>query len=127
MQQYVSHTLRVLQQAGFTISWKKSVLGPTQIIDYLGFQIDSTTLTLTIPDTKLTSLITMAHDTLTHHRLQIRKFAGVIGRLAATGPGNDRAKVHIKVLHRVQQSALTLNKGSYEAVVYLSRATKSLY
>ena len=66
----------------------------------------------------------MAHETLTYYRLQIRKFAGVIGRLAATGPGNDRAKVHIKVLHRVQQSALTLYKGDYGRLVYLSGATK---
>ena len=72
VQQYVSHTLRALQQAGLTISWRKSVLGPTQVINYLGFQIDSTTLTLTIPDTKVTSLVTMALDTLTQYRMQIR-------------------------------------------------------
>ena len=125
VQQYVSHTLRVLQQAGFTISWKKSVLGPTQSIDYLGFTIDSTTLTLTIPGTKVTSLVTMAQDTLTQFRMSIRHFAGVVGRLAATDPGNDRAKVHIKVLQRVKQNALTRSQGDYESTVYLSSATKA--
>ena len=101
------------------------MLGPTQSIDYLGFSIDSTTLTLTIPGTKVTSLVTLAQDTLTLFRMSIRQFAGVVGRLAATDPGNDRAKVHIKVLQRVKQNALTRSQGNYEATVYLSSATKA--
>ena len=55
VEEYVHHTIRILQMAGFTINYKKSVLRPTQSIDYLGFTIDSTTLTLTKNETKSTA------------------------------------------------------------------------
>ena len=125
VQGYVEHTLRVLQEAGFTISYKKSALIPTQVITYLGFQIDSTTLTLTIPPTKAESLQEMLVTTLGLSTITIRKFAGVLGRLAATDPGNDRAKVLIKPLQRAKQTALTASYRDYEAVMTLSKSTKA--
>ena len=125
VQGYVEHTLRVLQEAGFTISYKKSALQPSQVITYLGFQIDSTTLTLTIPPKKAESLQEMLVTTLGLSKITIRKFAGVLGRLAATDPGNDRAKVLIKPLQRAKQTALTASYRDYEAVMPLSKPTKA--
>ena len=125
VQGYVSHTLRVLQEAGFKINFKKSVLPPAQVITYLGFQIDSTLLALTIPAQKELSLQVMLGDTLKLSKLTIRKFSGILGRLAATAPGNDRAKVLVKPLQRVGQVALTESYRQYDAVMRLSAATKA--
>ena len=124
VQGYVKHTLRVLQEAGFTISYKKSALEPSKVITYLGFLIDSSTLTLTVPPSKSADLQQMVQTTLKVSEITIRKFAGVLGRLAATDPGNDRAKVLIKPLQRVKQTALTASYRNYEAVMSLSTATK---
>jgi hypothetical protein len=125
VQGYVKHTLRVLQEAGFTISYKKSALEPSQVITYLGFLIDSTTLSLTIPPNKSDSLQQMLVTTLGSPKMTIRKFAGVLGKLAAKDPGNDRTKVLIKPLQRAKQTALTASYRDYEAVMRLSTATKA--
>jgi hypothetical protein len=120
----VSHTLRVLQQAGFTISYKKSVLEPARVIEYLGFQIDSATLTLNIPPKKQLKLLDILDKALDYTRMSVRQFSGVLGKLAATCPGNDRAKVLIKPLQRVTQCALIASNRDYESPLYLSPATK---
>mgnify|MGYP001067850866 CR=1 FL=1 len=125
VQGYVKHTLRVLQEAGFTISYKKSALEPSKVLTYLGFLIDSSTLTLTIPPNKSDSLREMVKTTLKLSMITIRNFSGVLGRLAATDSGNDRAKVLIKPLQRVKQTALTASYRDYEAVMKLSMATKA--
>ena len=106
VREYVSHTLRVLQEAGFDINFEKSVLTPTRVIDYLGFTIDSETLSLTIPEAKVNSLCELGRKALSQYRMTIRKFAGIVGKFAATDPGNDRAKVHIKQLQVAKQKCL---------------------
>jgi hypothetical protein len=45
-------TLWLLQQLGFVINWKKSVLIPAQSMEYLGFVINYLELTLALPGGK---------------------------------------------------------------------------
>ena len=122
--EYVRHTLRVLQQAGFSINYKKSVLQPSKVIDYLGFTIDSNTLTLTIPPKKVQALCTLGEHALTIRHMSIRKFAGIVGKFAATDPGNCRAKVQIKTLQIAKVKALRRNNFDYEGSMYLDTQTK---
>ena len=42
-------TIDLLQSVGFLISWEKSVLFPSQTIEYIGLDIDSRVLTLALP------------------------------------------------------------------------------
>lgn len=124
VREFVIHTLRVLQEAGFTINYKKSVLEPERVIDYLGFQIDSTTLTLTIPKAKTESLLELGTKLIGQFRMPIRKFARMVGKFAATDAGNDRAKVHIKWLQIVKQRALCKSGHDYDANIYLNAKTR---
>ena len=48
--------LELLLSLGFIINLKKSVLNPTQKIEFLGFQIDSQRMTISLPQQKIKSL-----------------------------------------------------------------------
>lgn len=50
-------TLFLLQNIGFVINWEKSMLKPAKTIEFLGVQIDSVKMTLSIPEPKLNKLI----------------------------------------------------------------------
>ena len=45
-------TVKLLQSLGFTIYPEKSVLKPTQKLTFLGFALNSKTITLTLTDAK---------------------------------------------------------------------------
>ena len=46
----------LFQQLGFVINLKKSVLTPTQLIEFLGLMIDSVTMSLSLPEEKVVYL-----------------------------------------------------------------------
>ena len=80
------------------------------MIDYLGFTIHSTSLTLTIPPGKVQDLMTDGNVFLDTYKCSIRNFSRLIGRFAATDPGNDRAKVHIKALQTAKVSSTAVRR-----------------
>ncbi|KZS19016.1 Uncharacterized protein APZ42_014682 [Daphnia magna] len=46
-------TLDILHQLGFFINWEKSVIIPTQVIEYLGMIVNSTRLSFSLPTNKV--------------------------------------------------------------------------
>ena len=58
--------IETLQSVGFLINWEKSVLKPCQRIQFLGFTIDSSSMTVSLPQEKLNKLIERASATLHH-------------------------------------------------------------
>ena len=52
----VHDTVDLLQKAGFFINWEKSVLEPSQTIEFLGFTLNSKTMTLSVGDAKVENL-----------------------------------------------------------------------
>ena len=48
--------VQLLQLLGFVINFEKSQLNPTQKIQYLGFEIDSVRMTISLPEEKVTRI-----------------------------------------------------------------------
>ena len=48
----VFHTVHLLQSLGFTIHPRKSIMTPTQRIDFLGFTLDSLNTTISVTEEK---------------------------------------------------------------------------
>ena len=46
---HAAMTVNLLESLGFTVNYQKSVLLPTTTIEFLGFLVDSKTLTLSLP------------------------------------------------------------------------------
>jgi hypothetical protein len=57
-------TIDLLKSVGFLISWENSVLLPSQKIKYLGLNIDSRILTLSLPPAKVDSIVALCESLL---------------------------------------------------------------
>ena len=50
---HAATTINLLESLGFTVNYQKSVLIPSTTIEFLGFVVDSKTLTLSLPKEKV--------------------------------------------------------------------------
>ena len=93
--------LAILQSLGFIINLKKSVLEPSNLMEFLGFLVNSVDLTLTVPEEKVLSLMKLCTETLKAGSLTLRELAGVIGKLRATSPAFTHAPLQTRYLQQI--------------------------
>ena len=99
--------LAVLQSLGFIINLAKSVLDPTNRIEFLGFIADSINMTLVIPEKKVTSLVSLCTKTLEEESLTLRELAKVIGKLKASSPAFTHAPLQTRHLQQILVKAVS--------------------
>lgn len=122
--QNVSDTVHLLDKLGFTVHDKKSVFIPSKEIVFVGFVLNSETMTVRLPDNKKDKIVKLCIDTLKRSRLKIRDFAKLIGNLVATEPGVEYAQFRYKPLELIKDRQLKLNRGNFDASMYLSKACR---
>lgn len=57
LQKQTQDILMLFQLLGFRINWDKSVLSPTQMIEYLGLRINSVSMAISLPQEKVMNII----------------------------------------------------------------------
>ena len=92
--------LELLQRLGFLINWKKSVLIPTQIIEYLGLVVDSINLPFSLPDDKVLAVQRMCHEALDAGRVSLRNIASILGNFNWAIPTIPFAQSHYRSMQR---------------------------
>ena len=116
--------LYLFQQLGFTINWEKSVLQPTQEIEFLGMNLNSATMTVWLPQEKAQNLLNLCLETLRLKRISLRGLASLIGKLQATLPAISMAPMQVRALQQDLISAQKKNM-SYEQDILLSQESQS--
>ena len=111
----VNATVDLLQSFGFTIHPEKSVLVPTQEIEFLGFVLNSAEMKIILTDCKSGKIILKIKKLLYEEKQTIRDLASVIGSLIATFPVLPYGKVHYRELERCKIFSLKFQKGKYNA------------
>ena len=76
-----SHLISALQNHGFTINIKKSCLNPTQVIDYLGFQVNTKEMIFKLPRHKIKNLTRECRKVKSQITIHVRKLASLIGKI----------------------------------------------
>jgi len=112
--------LWVLQMLGFVINWNKSSLIPTRCLEFLGFQVDSTTMSLLLPMDKIQDIQHRCSEMIKKPSTTVRQLAKLIGKLTATAQAVLPAPLFYRRLQMQKSKALLLNKQSYEAEVHLT-------
>jgi len=107
-------TLWLLQNLGFVINWKKSVLTPSQSLEYLGFVIKSLEMSLILPDGKVEQLVQTCRDLIRAGSASVRTLSHVIVH---------PAPLHYRHLQRLQVEGLLKGQG-YEAIVPLNEVCR---
>ncbi len=112
--------LDLFTNLGLTINYKKSVLHPSTSIEYLGFILDSVSMTVRLADRKKVKIRTLATKILLKPTLVIQELAEFIGNLVAATIGVYRAPLYYKSLECSKNLALTQSRGDYSGLTTLS-------
>ncbi|PFX30406.1 hypothetical protein AWC38_SpisGene4801, partial [Stylophora pistillata] len=121
----IAHTVCLFTNLGFTIHPVKSVLQPQQKIDFLGFVLDSSTMTVTLTDAKAMKVRSACQNLLLQKTATIRSVAQVIGFLVSSFPAVEFAEMHYRHLELDKICALRANKGNFDSTMTLSAQSKT--
>ena len=111
LRQQVNYSLKLFDSLGLTIHPNKSVLAPTQSIEFLGFKLDSLAMLSSLTERKCDKIVTLATSLLGKDRITIRELASLIGNLVAADPGVTLGSLHYKTLETEKNKQLACNPG----------------
>ena len=117
--QNLSYVIGVLDALGLTISVSKSCLVPSQRIEFLGFMIDSVSMSVGLIQGKRQKIQDLGSWLLSEVTVPIRKLASFVGSLVAADQSVPRAPLRYKYLEILKNRALVANKGDFDASVTL--------
>ncbi|KAK7109102.1 hypothetical protein V1264_013207 [Littorina saxatilis] len=117
-------TVQLLRSLGFVVHHEKSVLEPTQKIQYLGVLIDSIAMTVSLTKVRSDNLIECCKRALKVQLITIRDLAKVIGKLVASFPAVRYGPLFYRKLESVKKAALKKEKGNYDSCTVLSVTAK---
>ena len=115
-------TVYLLKALGFTMNYNKSILVPSQEIEFLGVIVNSRNLTFAIPQKKLVRLKEMCKALMLRESPTVRDLAKAMGRLRATAPAFSPAPLQLRNTQLLIRRALR-NRASYEQTVVLDKGT----
>ena len=90
----------LLENLGFTINWEKSILQPTHRLEFLGMEVDTLEMTITLPEKKVQAIILLCQQRLTQETLSLREMSQLIGKLYSTSPAILQAPLQIRALQQ---------------------------
>lgn len=85
--------IRLLKHLGFFINWTKSVLVPTQILEYLELLIDSVRLFFVLLNVKVIAVKEMCEAALAAESSSLREIASLIGNLGRSQRSLTRRRI----------------------------------
>eukprot|EP00794_Sanderia_malayensis_P014639 gene14639-16158_t len=120
----VTETIRVLRSLGFTIHFEKSIFIPTQKITFLGFVLNSQSMTISLSADKAESIRKQISSLLSSEKITIRDLASITGKIVATFPAFLHAKLHYRALENQNIQELRYNTGNFESYITLSACAR---
>lgn len=115
-----SMAVQLLQSLGFTVNREKSHLEPCQQITFLGFIINSETLTLSLPMEKVNKIIHKCQNTLAQPTVTAQEIASLLGSLESSRLAIHQAPLHFRHLQIQLINHLRNNAHDYETKLSLN-------
>ena len=119
----VKVTLECLQELGFIIHSKKSVLIPTQIIEFLGFIMNTKNMTLTLTSKKKDKILNKARNVL-NGNVSIRMVASLIGNMTSSFEAVPYGRLYYRHLELSKTLSLKQSKHNFDSPCYISERAK---
>ena len=115
--EHVQLTMYLLENLGFS---KKSILSPSQEIEFLGMLLNSITMEIKLPGEKIKKIRQEAHRLLAIKQPSAQQLSQLLGKLNATTPALQMAPLFCRSLQMCLKQALVDNHQKYQSVVCLS-------
>ena len=121
----VKVTIKSLESLGFVINNKKSEFIPTTKITFLGFIIDSVSMTVQLTQDKKEKIISFGKEILEIKEVKIQTLASFIGILVSCFPGVLYGPLFYRSLERDKIKGLSRNGGNFEGFTSLCKSSFS--
>jgi len=121
----VRDTVKLFDSLGFTVQPEKSSFVPQHQITFMGFIIDSITMTTSEKIEKIEKIIHTCQGLLECPHPTVREVASTLGLLISNFPAAKLGPVHFRSLDMDKTEALRLNKGNFDAFMQLSELSRS--
>ena len=131
LQQLTQLTCQLFESLGLMVNQKKSILTPTQDLEFLGFHLCSVKMKLSIPSEKFRKIQQDARRMLDQESVSVREIARFVCKTTATTRAILLAPLHYRALQMLMNSVLPLNYTQeeisikYETVVSLTPASRA--
>ena len=123
-----SHSLLVLcetvEKLGFVVHKDKSKLYPSKQLTFLGFDLNSETMCITLTEDKVEKFKRASTDILNKKYSTIREVAGLVGLMTSYSQAFNYAEAHMKDLEIEKIQALKLVKGNFDGKMSISHKAK---
>ena len=116
----VDATQKMLTDAGFLINVKKSVFTPSQVVNFLGFTIDSVSITVILPIDKRERIISLCTSLIAQDVSSIRYLAKVIRVLVSSLPAVQFGALYYRFLEHDKIMALKNSCGNFDDFTSIS-------
>ena len=113
----------ILQNLGFVINWKKSMIVPCHRIEYLGMIVDSVRRELQLPTEKITKIQLQCQSVLQKEATSVHRLAQLIGTLTSTMQAIQPGPLYFRELQMLKTKRL-LESQTYGAKVKLTPGCK---
>ena len=119
----IIQTLKILESLGFVIHPDKSNFIPCQKLLFLGFVINSKTMTVTLTHEKIMNLKDLIQQALAcANSIKIRSIAQIIGHIIASLPAVQYGALYYRQLDRDKTQALKNSRGNFDSLMSISDA-----
>ena len=104
----------LLTLLGFFINYEKSDMNPSKVMEFLGYIINTSDMTLQLTMKKKNKILSLCDHVLkTKKRIQIRTVAKLLGKMTSSFPGVKYGPLHYRCLDMDKTAALTKAAGNY--------------
>ena len=115
-----SGLIYLLQCLGFTVNMEKTVLDPSQYLEFLGFMVDTTKMELSLPAQKIKKIWAESRQILEVELVTARTLSRLIGKMNATNQVIPPAPLFYRSLQMDLTMALRRADQDYETHLNLS-------
>lgn len=120
----MDRAITLLLSLGWLISWEKSHVVPTQVIEFFGLMVSSLSLSFALLADKIVKTRLLCQRALDKDRVGLRDLASVMGMFSWAIPAVPFAQAHYRGVQRSLIAQLKYNGSDFDGFVQLSPSAR---
>jgi len=116
----VHRVAQMFRELGFVVNDEKSVFVPVQDLVFLGYKLNSSSMTVSLPQDKIQNIVNMCKYVCDRKCVSLREIAKLVGVMTAYCNAVEFGRLHYRNLEILKSSKLHLHKGNFDQKVELN-------
>ena len=120
----IDRIVELLDSLGFIIHPEKSRFEPSQVMEFLGFIINTREMSLRLTPEKERAIQKLCTEVLAMQKVPIRTLFKILGKFSSSFMAIPFGRLHYRALERLKTEALKRNKGNLDWKISLSEEAR---